>query len=120
MIEQLTIKKLPVIQNSIVEEMDFLNERGKIINNGIVSINVIFNKNFEVVKLQIYDKGFPFPFNKDLIKDEIKEILLNKILFLKEELDEFVLKDLLEEISKKVFNRKFSLKPELFIHTSLI
>ena len=120
LIDQLTIKKLPVIQNSIVEEMDFLSERGKIINNGIVSINVIFNKNFEVIKLQIYDKGFPFSFNKELIEDEIKETLLNKILFIKEEIDEIILKDLLEEISKKTFSRNFSLKPEFFIHISLI
>ena len=119
-IEQLIIKKLPVIQNSIIEEMDFLNERGKILNNGIVSINVIFSKNFEIINLQIYTKGFPFSFNKEIIEDEIKEILLNKILFIKEEIDENILKDLLEEISKKTFSRNFSLKPEFFVHISLI
>ena len=119
-IEQLIIKKLPVIQNSIIEEMDFLNERGKILNNGIVSMNVILSKKFEIIKLQIYNKGFPFPFNKEIIEDEIKEILLNKILFIKEEIDENILKDLLEEISKKTFSRNFSLKPEFFVHISLI
>ena len=54
LIEQLIIKKLPVIQNSIVEEMNFLNERGKIINNGIVSINVIFNKIIVMILLIIH------------------------------------------------------------------
>ena len=119
-IEQLIIKKLPVIQNSIIEEMDFLNERGKILNNGIVSMNIILSKKFEIIKLQTYNKGFPFPFNKEIIEDEIKEILLNKILFIKEEINENILRDLLKEISKKTFSRNFSLKPEFFVHISLI
>ena len=83
-------------------------------------MNVILSKKFEIIKLQIYNKGFPFPFNKEIIEDEIKEILLNKILFIKEEIDENILKDLLEEISKKTFSRNFSLKPEFFVHISLI
>ena len=120
LIEQLVIKKLPVIQNSIVEEMNFINERGKILNNGVISLNVIFNKKLEILKLQIFDKGFPFPFNKDLIKDEITESLLNKILFIKDEINEDILKDLLEDISKKTFNRNFSIKPEFFTHISMI
>ncbi len=120
LIDQIIIKKLPVIQNSIVEEMNFINERGKILNNGIVSLNVIFNKNFEITKLQIFDKGFPFQFNKDFIIEEIKESLLNKILFIKEEINEDVLKELLEEISKKIFTRNFSLKPEFFVHISML
>tara|TARA_B100000579_G_scaffold436906_1_gene464414 strand:- start:3360 stop:5018 length:1659 start_codon:yes stop_codon:yes gene_type:complete len=120
LIDQLIIKKLPVIQNSIIQEMDFLSERGKILHNGIISINVILSKNFEIKKIQIFEKGFPFSFNKELLEDEIKEIFLNKILFIKEEIDEITLKNLLEEISKKTFSRNFSLKPEFFVHISLI
>ena len=51
---------------------------------------------------------------------EIKDILLNKILFIKEEIDESSLSVLVEEVSKKTYNRNFSLKPELLIHISLI
>tara|TARA_Y100000768_G_scaffold378936_1_gene353979 strand:- start:2871 stop:4529 length:1659 start_codon:yes stop_codon:yes gene_type:complete len=120
LIEQLIIKKLPIIQNTIIEEMNFLSERGKILNNGIVSVNVIFNKKLEIIKFQISDKGFPFLFNKETVENEIKEIFLNKILFIKEEINENILKELLEEISKKVFSRNFSLRPEFFVHISLI
>ena len=49
-----------------------------------------------------------------------KDILLNKILFIKDEIDETSLSELVEEVSKKTFNRNFSLKPELLIHISLI
>ena len=47
-------------------------------------------------------------------------ILLNKILFIKEEIDEDTLRELVEEVSRKTYNRNFSLKPELLIHISLI
>ena len=80
-VDQITIDKLPVIQNSIIEEVNFINERGKILNNGIVSISCIINKNFDNLKMQIYNKGFPFSFNSQLIEEEIKEIFLNKVLF---------------------------------------
>ena len=46
--------------------------------------------------------------------------LENKILFIKEEIDENSLSGLVEEISRKTYNRNFSLKPELLIHISLI
>ena len=85
-----------------------------------VSINLILNKQFDIIKFQISDKGFPFPYNKEAIQDEIKDILLNKILFIKEEIDENSLSVLVEEVSRKTYNRNFSLKPELLIHISLI
>ena len=119
-VDQITIDKLPVIQNSIIEEMNFISERGKILNNGIVSISCIINKNFDNLKMQIYNKGFPFVFNSQLIEEEIKEIFLNKILFINDELSEDVVNNLLLDICKKTFSRNFSLKPEFFIHISLI
>ena len=85
-----------------------------------MSINLILNKQFEIIKFQISDKGFPFSYNKEIIQDEIKDILLNKLLFIKEEIDESSLSVLVEEVSKKTYNRNFSLKPELLIHISLI
>ena len=120
LIEQFVIKKLPVVQNLIIEEDNFINERGKILHNGVVSINLILNKQFDIIKFQISDKGFPFSYNKETIQDEIKDILLNKILFIKEEIDENSLSGLVEEVSRKTYNRNFSLKPELLIHISLI
>ena len=120
LIDQFVIKKLPVVQNLIIEEDSFINERGKILHNGVVSINLILNKQFDIIKFQISDKGFPFSYNKEIIQDEIKDILLNKILFIKEEIDENSLNVLVEEVSRKTFNRNFSLKPELLIHISLI
>ena len=120
LIDQFVIKKLPVVQNLIIEEDNFINERGKILHNGVVSINLILNKKFDIIKFQISDKGFPFSYNKEAIQDEIKDILLNKILFIKEEIDENSLSGLVEEVSRKTYNRNFSLKPELLIHISLI
>ena len=120
LIEQFVIKKLPVVQNLIIEEDNFINERGKILHNGVVSINLILNKQFDIIKFQISDKGFPFSYNKEAIQDEIKDILLNKILFIKEEIDENMISGLVEEVSRKTYNRNFSLKPELLIHISLI
>ena len=86
----------------------------------MISINLILNKKFDIIKFQLFDKGFPFPYNKEIIQNEIKDILLNKILFIKDEIDETSLSELVEEVSKKTFNRNFSLKPELLIHISLI
>ncbi len=120
LIDQFVIKKLPVVQNLIIEEDNFINERGKILHNGVVSINLILNKQFDIIKFQISDKGFPFSYNKEAIQDEIKDILLNKILFIKEEINENALSGLVEEVSRKTYNRNFSLKPELLIHISLI
>ena len=59
-VDQIIIDKLPVIQNSIIEEVNFINERGKILHNGIVSISCIINKNFDDLKMQIYDKASLF------------------------------------------------------------
>ena len=70
--------------------------------------------------MQIYNKGFPFSFNSQLIEGEIKEIFLNKVLFIKDDLNEEIENNLLLDISKKTFSRNFSLKPEFFIHISLI
>jgi ribonuclease J len=120
LIDQFVIKKLPVVQNLIIEEDSFINERGKILHNGVVSINLILNKQFDIIKFQISDKGFPFSYNKEIIQDEIKDILLNKILFIKEEINENILIELVDEVSRKTYNRNFSLKPELLIHISLI
>jgi hypothetical protein len=85
-----------------------------------VHISDILNKKFDIIKFQLFDKGFPFQYNKEIIQNEIKDILLNKILFIKDEIDETSLSELVEEVSKKTFNRNFSLKPELLIHISLI
>ena len=109
-----------ITTGDFIEEDNFINERGKILHNGVVSINLILNKQFDIIKFQISDKGFPFSYNKEAIQDEIKDILLNKILFIKEEIDENSLSGLVEEVSRKTYNRNFSLKPELLIHISLI
>ena len=84
LIDQFIIKKLPVVQNLIIEEDNFINERGKILHNGVISINLILNKKFDIIKFQLFDKGFPFSYNKEIIQNEIKDILLNKILFIKD------------------------------------
>ena len=54
LIDQFIIKKLPVIQSSIIEDMNFLNERGKMLNNGIVSVNLILNKQNLIPILYIF------------------------------------------------------------------
>ena len=120
LIDQFVIKKLPVIQNSIIEDMNFLSERGKILNNGIVSLNIILNKKLDILKSELYTKGFPFEFDKEFIQEQIKESLLNKILFMKDEMNEHSLHDQLEDIAKKTFSKNFSLKPELLIHLSIV
>ena len=100
--------------------MNFLTERGKILNNGIVSVNLILNKQLDILKSELNTKGFPFEFDKEFIQDQIKESLLNKILFMKNELNEHALRDILDDIVKKTFSKNFSLKPELLIHLSII
>ena len=120
LIDQFVIKKLPVIQNSIIEDMNFLSERGKILNNGIVSVNIILNKKLDILKSELHTKGFPFEFDKEFIQEQIKESLLNKILFMKDEMNELSLHDQLEDIAKKTFSKNFSLKPELLIHLSIV
>ena len=120
LIDQFIIKKLPVIQNSIIEDMNFLTERGKMLNNGIVSVNLILNKQLNILKSVLHTKGFPFDFDKEFIQDQIKESLLNKILFMKNELNENTLRDILDDTVKKTFSKNFSLKPELLIHLSVI
>ena len=120
LIDQFIIKKLPVIQSSVIEDMNFLTERGKMLNNGIVSVNLILNKQLDILKSDLHTKGFPFDFDKEFIQDQIKESLLNKILFMKNELNEYTLRDILDDIVKKTFSKNFSLKPEPLIHLSII
>jgi len=72
------------------------------------------------LKSELHTKGFPFDFDKEFIQDQIKESLLNKILFMKNELNENTLRDILDDIVKKTFSKNFSLKPELLIHLSVI
>ena len=47
-------------------------------------------------------------------------LFLNKVLFIKDDLNEETINNLLLDISKKTFSRNFSLKPEFFIHILLI
>ena len=89
--------------------MNFLSERGKILNNGIVSVNIILNKKLDILKSELHTKGFPFEFDKEFIQEQIKESLLNKILFMKDEMNEHSLHDQLEDIAKKLFPRIFLL-----------
>ena len=87
---------------------------------GFASVNFILNKKLDILKSDLHTKGFPFDFNKEFIQDQIKESLLNKILFMKNELNEHTLRDILDDIVKKTFSKNFSLKPELLIHLSII
>ena len=59
-------------------------------------------------------------FDKEFIQEQIKESLLNKILFMKDEMNEHTLHVQLEDIAKKTFSKNFSLKPEFLIHLSII
>jgi len=117
-VDQILVQKLPVIQSSIVEDVNFLNERGKIIYNGIVSINVGLEDNFDIRFMELLDKGFPFEYNKDFISKEIAENFLNKIIFIKDQITDENLSELFEDIARKVFSKHFSLKPEFLVHIS--
>ena len=117
-VDQILVQKLPVIQSSIVEDVNFLNERGKILYNGIVSINVGLEDNFDIRFMELLDKGFPFEYDKDFISKEIIENFLNKIIFIKDQISDQNLSELIEDIAKKVFSRHFSLRPEFLVHIS--
>jgi len=81
---------------------------------------IILNKKLDILKSELHTKGFPFEFDKEFIQEQIKESLLNKILFMKDEMNEHSLHDQLEDIAKKTFSKNFSLKPELLIHLSIV
>ena len=117
-VDQILVQKLPVIQSSIVEDVNFLNERGKILYNGIVSINIGLEDNFDIRYMELLDKGFPFDYNKDFVSKEIAENFLNKIIFIKDQITDQNLSELFEDIARKVFSKHFSLKPEFLIHIS--
>ena len=117
-IDQIVVQKLPIIERSIVEDVNFLNERGKILYNGIISINIGIEDNFDIRFMEILDKGFPFEYDKDFISKEIIENFLNKIIFIKDQISDQNLSELIEDIAKKVFSRHFSLRPEFLVHIS--
>ncbi|MEK9885849.1 MAG: ribonuclease J, partial [Pelagibacteraceae bacterium] len=117
-VDQILVQKLPVIQSSIVEDVNFLNERGKILYNGIVSINIGLEDNFDIRYMELLDKGFPFEYNKDFVSKEIAENFLNKIIFIKDQITDQNLSELFEDIARKVFSKHFSLKPEFLVHIS--
>ena len=117
-VDQILVQKLPVIQSSIVEDVNFLNERGKILYNGIVSINIGLEDNFDIRFMELLDKGFPFEYNKDFVSKEIAENFLNKIIFIKDQITDQNLSELFEDIARKVFSKHFSLKPEFLVHIS--
>ena len=117
-IDQIVVQKLPIIERSIVEDVNFLNERGKILYNGIISINIGIEDNFDIRFMELLDKGFPFEYDKDFISKEIIENFLNKIIFIKDQISDQDLSELIEDIAKKVFSRHFSLRPEFLVHIS--
>ncbi len=117
-VDQILVQKLPVIQSSIIEDVNFLNERGKILYNGIVSINIGLEDNFDIRYMELLDKGFPFEYNKDFVSKEIAENFLNKIIFIKDQITDQNLSELFEDIARKVFSKHFSLKPEFLVHIS--
>ena len=117
-IDQIVVQKLPIIERSIVEDVNFLNERGKILYNGIISINIGIEDNFDIRFMELLDKGFPFEYDKDFISKEIIENFLNKIIFIKDQITDQNLTELIEDIAKKVFSRHFSLRPEFLVHIS--
>ena len=117
-IDQIVVQKLPIIERSIVEDVNFLNERGKILYNGIISINIGIEDNFDIRFMELLDKGFPFEYDKDFISKEIIENFLNKIIFIKDQISDQNLSELIEDIAKKVFSRHFSLRPEFLVHIS--
>lgn len=117
-VDQILVQKLPVIQSSIVEDVNFLNERGKMLYNGIVSINIGLEDNFDIRYMELLDKGFPFDYNKDFVSKEIAENFLNKIIFIKDQITDQNLSELFEDIARKVFSKHFSLKPEFLVHIS--
>ena len=117
-IDQIVVQKLPIIERSIVEDVNFLNERGKILYNGIISINIGIEDNFDIRFMELLDKGFPFEYDNDFISKEIIENFLNKIIFIKDQISDQNLSELIEDIAKKVFSRHFSLRPEFLVHIS--
>ena len=119
-IDQYIISKLPIVQSNIILDSLFLNERSKMIFNGAASVNLIINKKLEILDMQIKKKGFPFDDSSELLIEEIKENLLNKLLFLKSDLNESTLNEYLLDLTKKAFGKFYGLKPEIMAHTSII
>ena len=119
-IDQYIISKLPIVQSNIIQDSLFLNERSKMIFNGAASVNLIINKKLEILDMQIKKKGFPFDDSSELLVEEIKENLLNKLLFLKSDLNESTLNEFLLDFTKKAFGKFYGLKPEIMAHTSII
>ena len=120
LIDQFTVSKLPIVQNNIITDSLFINERSKMIFNGAASINLIINKKLEIIDMKIMKKGFPFDDTSDHVLEEIKENLLNKLLFLKANLDETLLNEFLLDLTKKAFIKFYGLKPEIMAHSSII
>ena len=120
LIDQFIVSKLPIVQNKIIQDSLFLNERSKMIFNGAASINLIINKKLEIIDMNIKKKGFPFDDTSELLTNEIKENLLNKLLFLKGDLDKQLLNEFLLDLTKKAFGKFYGLKPEIMAHTSII
>ena len=77
-------------------------------------------KGLEILDMQIKKKGFPFDDSSELLVEEIKENLLNKLLFLKSDLNESTLNEYLLDLTKKAFGKFYGLKPEIMAHTSII
>ena len=119
-VDQYIISKLPIVQSNIIQDSLFLNERSKMIFNGAASVNLIINKKLEILDMQIKKKGFPFDDSSELLVEEIKENLLNKLLFLKSDLNESTLNEFLLDFTKKAFGKFYGLKPEIMAHTSII
>ena len=72
------------------------------------------------MNLSIKKKGFPFDESSEHLTKEIKENILNKLLFLKDNLDEKILNDFLNDLTKKAFSKFYGLKPEIISHTMIM
>ena len=118
LVDNYIVNKLPIVQNKVITDSLFLNERSKMIFNGAASINLIINSDLEIINVK--KKGFPFDDSSELLINEIKENLLNKLLFLKANLDETLLNEFLLDLTKKAFIKFYGLKPEIMAHSSII
>ena len=120
LVDNYIVNKLPIVQNKVITDSLFLNERSKMIFNGAASINLIINSDLEIININVKKKGFPFDDSSELLINEIKENLLNKLLFLKANLDETLLNEFLLDLTKKAFIKFYGLKPEIMAHSSII
>ncbi len=120
LVDNYIVNKLPIVQNKVITDSLFLNERSKMIFNGAASINLIINSDLEIIDINVKKKGFPFDDSSELLINEIKENLLNKLLFLKGNLDEPLLNEFLLDLTKKAFIKFYGLKPEIMAHSSII